>query len=601
MSDRAAISNAVDIELSRDEDSVQSLANLATKEGLITFAGINSSEEAQNEGKNEHLRAFEITYPPRKRQKTDGSGQDEKGRAKPLGQRSLFKPSQAKQKEMYQRVLRLSPSQRRSSGSKRIGAIATGLAGKDESQIVVFDATTATPSDSDVVTRITLDAGTEAADIDIVEADQSEFSMAYCTEYDLYEQTYKYNFGTKRTQKQPKGPRRVCQIPFPDSVENPKSRPKFRSVRFLNSQNVVALVNRADKKGAELHIYHLYPTGPAIKIQEKSLPRHVKQAVSLDVCALDADKKGNQQFVVAVAGQDISIEVFTTNYQPGTDTFSAFRSYLSMKDVHEHQMTKLCFSPFHSPSTALEPSGKDGKPKLHVETSETPAKIPTQYVRLASVSFGNTVVVDTFPLQQLDDSKKNSRYVLSHPSDEKFAKWSLIYISALLVLIGAFLVQSFLGFSSANSSLAKVLPESLRTFLDQPAVALGRSGASDIQSMANSIPKANIPSRLRARLQAHKSHPSDPKQKALVLSPAPAGMGGVTVDVHPDRAAYLEKNKETRRWDELAEEEKVVWKERLIKAGEWVESEGEKVLLGVLFSGYAGLVRDVAGEVVREL
>lgn len=591
------MTNAVDIELSREEDSVQSLASLATKDGLITFAGINSSEKVQNEGKNEHFRSFAITYPPRKKQKTEMPEEDMKGRFKPLGQRSLFKPSQAKQKEMYQRLLRLSPSQRRQSGNKRIGAVATGLAGKMESQIVVFDATTATPGDSDILTRIELDERTEAADIDIAELEQSEFSMAYCTDYDLCEQTYKYNFGSKRTQKQPKGPRRVYQIPFPDSVENSKLRPKFRSVRFLNSENVVALVNKADKKGAELHVYHLYPTGPAIKIQEKSLPRHVKQAVSLDVCALDADKNGNQQFVIAVAGQDISIEVFTTNYQQATDTFSPFRSYLSMKDVHEHQMTKLCFSPFHSPSATAEASGKNGKPKLHVETSETSAKTPTQYIRLASVSFGNSVVVDTFPLQLFDESKKDSRYVLSHPSDESFAKWSTIYIAAVAVVVVAFVLQAFFGLPPADSSLGKVVPAPLRGWLDRPATSADPRGSN----VGSSAPKPNIPSRLRARLQTHKSHPSDPKQKTLVLTPAPAGIDGVTVDVHPDKAACLEKDDRAKHWHELAEEEKVVWKERLVRAGEWAEAEGEKVLMGVLFSEYAGFVRDVAGEVIREL
>lgn len=591
MSDRSTISNAVDVELSREEDSVQSLANLATKDGLITFAGINSSEKTQGEGKNEHLRSFEVAYPPRKRQKIEGSDGGLKGTSKLLGQRPLFKPSQAKQKEMYQRILRLSPSQRRQSGSKRIGAVATGLAGKTESQIVVFDATTATPGDAEILTRIEMDEGTEAADIDIAEPDQSEFSMAYCTDYDLYEQTYKYNFGTKRTQKQPKGPRRVHQIPFPDAMENPKARPRFRSLRFLNPQNVVTLVNKADKKGAQLHIYHLYPTGPAIKIQEKNLPSHIKQAVSLDICALDSDKDGNQQFAVAVAGQDISIEVFTTNYQPASDTFSPFRSYLSMRDVHEHQMTKICFSPFHSAATAAEPAAKNGKPKLHVETSESPARMTTQYIRLASVSYGNTVVVDTFPLQPLDDSEKDARYVLSHPSDEKFMKWGIIYLSAILVLVAAYLLQSSLGLSAADTGLASILPGPLRNFVDNPVT---------LASASNPMPKvSNIPSRLRARLQAHKSHPSDPKQKALVLSPAPAGLGGVTVDVHPDREAYLAKDRQAKRWEELSEEAKTVWKERLVKAGEWMESEGEKVLMGVLFSEYAGLVGEVVGEAIR--
>ncbi|KAK6405468.1 hypothetical protein LTR95_018760, partial [Oleoguttula sp. CCFEE 5521] len=71
VSNRANIATAIEVDLSRDEDSVQSLASLATKDGLITFAGVNSSQAEQNAGKNEHLRSFEIKYPPRKKQKTE--------------------------------------------------------------------------------------------------------------------------------------------------------------------------------------------------------------------------------------------------------------------------------------------------------------------------------------------------------------------------------------------------------------------------------------------------------------------------------------------------------------------------------------------------
>lgn len=214
---------------------------------------------------------------------------------------------------------------------------------------------------------------------------------------------------------------------MPDS-ESATARAKFRCLRFLNAQNVVALVNKPNKSGAELRVFHLYPTGPAIQIRSHKLPSRIKQASSLDVCALDADRKGNQQFAIAVAGQDISIEVFTTNFQPATDTFSAFRSYITLRGVHEHQMTKVCFSPFHSP----------GEPSAEMKTGPQ-----QQFVRLASASYGNSVVVDTFPLTTLEPADKKSRYVLSHPSDEKFAKWAYIVIISMVVLVTAFLLQSF--------------------------------------------------------------------------------------------------------------------------------------------------------------
>lgn len=69
-----------------------------------------------------------------------------------------------------------------------------------------------------------------------------------------------------------------------------------------------------------------------------------------------------------------------------------------------------------------------------------------------------------------------------------------------------------------------------------------------------------------------------------------------SVDVHPDKQQYLKHDMEAKHWQDLDEHQQAAWKERLIKAGEWVEGEGEKVLIGVLFSEYAGLVGQVARE-----
>ena len=629
VSNRAEITTAADIELSRDEDSVQSVGNLATKDGLIVFAGINSSAKDQEAGKNEHLRSFDVKYPPRKKQKTEAGYQSEKGQWTLLGKRSLFKTHAGAKKETYQRALKLSPSQKRESASKRIGAIATGMA--RDSELIVFNATNPTPDKGDVLTRIQLDDRQEAADLDIAESEESIFSVAYCTDDGIHEQTFKYDFKSKRTEKTPKGPRRVYLISYSDSQENPNKRLKFRCLRFLNAQNIVALCNRPNKDGAELRVFHLYPTGPATMIQSKKLPSHVKQAVSLDVCALDADKDGNQQFVIAVAGQDISIEVFTTNYQSQTDTFSSFRSYLTLRDVHQHQMTKLCFSPFHSP---LRAPGSEAK-KVAEPKSQSISQVGTQYVQLASVSYGNTVVVDTFPLQTLEDSqKKNTRYVLSHPGDVAFARWTYAFIISIIVVVLAFLVQSFVGeFADDNTVSAPfgLLPKSVREFLDKPAAAAYGRDAEWVSSASSAISSSlpsNIPTsseELKGRLQSlvdrHEIAPSDPsspsdassapgpetrdqKEKTLIVRSAPEGLGGVTVDVHPDKQAYQEKDSEAKHWDELEEHQKAGWRERLKHAGQWVESEGEAVLKGILFSEYAGLVGAVgqgAADALREL
>lgn len=590
VSSRAAITTAVDIELSREEDNVQSLASLATKDGLIVFAGINSSMKDQNAGKNEHLRSFSVKCPRRKKQKTEDSSQDENGEWKLLDKRSLFRTSTAAKKETYQRILRLSPSRKRESGSNRIGAIASGMA--KDSEIIVFDATKSVPDTADILTRIDLPEDEEAADLDISEPDEAEFSLVYCTDYDINEQTYKYDFKSKNTEKTPKGPRRVHQMPFPDAMENPSSRPKFRSLRFLNSQNVVALLNKPQRKGAELRVFHLYPTGPAIMVQQKSLPWHIKQAVSMDVCALDTDKDGNQQFVVAVAGQDVSIEVYTVDYRRKTETFSNFKSYLTLRDVHDHQMTKICFSPFHSPVSTITSE------KSELDSNEKPKRTQrpdTQYIRLASVSMGNTVVVDTFPVSPLNSKDKNSRYVLSHPRSVSGETWSYIMLISLVLAAIAFLLQTIYVGS------AKVLHQFREEHSITPVSSLSTSTLHTSHS-TDVLEKE----RLHSLLSAHDvEHPSSidtqaPQQTALVLRPV-ADSTGVTLDVHPDKEVLLQQDTDAKHWDELEEHQKAGWKEKLKQAGHWAEEEGETIFKGILFSEYAGMIGQAAAHVLREL
>ncbi|KAI5365277.1 Putative quinoprotein alcohol dehydrogenase-like superfamily [Septoria linicola] len=595
INNRATIEPVTEIDLSRDEDSIQSLANLATKDGLITLAGINSSAAAQNDNKNEHFRAFDIRYPPRKKQKTDdaASGSSEKGEIKLLGKRSLFKSSTAPKKETYQRLLRLSPVGKRDAPGKRIGAIASGFA--KESEIIVFDATAAIPDDRDVVTRIDLDKH-EAADLDIARiGDDNLFSLAYCDEHTIWEQTYKYDFEKKKVDKRPNGPRRAYQMVTSDDFQAKGSRPKFKALRFLNSENLVALVNKPNKSGVELRVYHLYPTGPALVMQTKKLPGHIKQATSLDVGALDADNNGSQQFTLAVSGQDSSIEVMTVSYQAMTDTFSSIRSYMSLRDVHKQGITKICWQPFHSPTRAADQgatTGKNGE-SLPAQKPQNPGP---QYARLASVSFGNTLVIETFPLTPLEPKNKDSRYVLSHPADERF--WTLT-IYGLFLFIGLVTSVLFYSFLSAGSSW-NIVPNSLSNFLDQPAAAAHHR---DILSQAK-VPDIAVPtaaSNLKDALAEHHASPEDAAATAVVVHHLPDSEG-VSVAVHPDKEAYLaHESTDAKQWDDLEPQQQKFWKSKLKKAGQWAEHEGEAVLKGVLWSTVPQFLMGHAGEILREL
>ena len=572
---------------------------MASKDGLITLAGINSSQANQDAGKNEHFRSFAVKYPPRKKPKTEESVQDEEGKIELLGKRSLFKQVAALKSETYQRLLRLSPARQRDTGAKRLGAISTGLAKKSE--IVVFNATASIPEPADIVAKLDLPENGEACDLDINETDQSEFSLAYCDEYNIYEQTFTYDFAKKKVEKRPKGPRRIHQMPFPDAMENPKSRPKFRCLRFLDGENLVALVNKPNKGGAEIRVYHMYPTGPAIEVQKKKLPYHIRQASGMDVCALDAQKNGDRQVVVAIAGQDISIEIFTTNFQSQTSTFSSFSNYITLKEVHGQQMTKLCFAPFHSP-----PRVSSSDDQKATGQSSAPRHPGPQTLRLASVSYGNTVVVDTFPLSPFDPSDKDSRYVLSHPGDEVFWWWAYFIIGSLVVVVTAFLFQSFMfGFAENDRGLFGLLPANVREFLDTPA---GR-GAKHYTLTTVSEPAVPGPtpvevvtakSGLRDAIAEHHGTPEDAQTTAVIVRDIPDDTT-FDVHIHPDKETYLQEDTEAKHWHELEPHQRAYWKEKLIKAGQWAEHEGESILQGVLWSTYAGIVGDVAGEILREL
>lgn len=566
VNNRAVVEPVAELDLSRDEDSIQSLANLATKDGLITLAGINSSQAAQNDNKNEHFRAFDIRYPPRKKQKTaESSG--EKGEIKLLGKRSLFKPSSAPKKETYQRLLRLSPVGKRDTPSKRIGAIASGFA--QQSEVIVFDATAAIPDDQHIITRIELPEKQEAGDLDIARiGDDDLFSLAYCNEHNIYEQTYKYDFASKKVDKRPNGPRRTFQMAGGDNYQAKGSRPKFKALRFLNSENLIALVNKPNKSGAELRLYHLYPTGPALVMQTETLPSHIKQATSLDVGPLDTDTNGNQQFMLAVSGQDRSIEVLTVNYQAVTDTFSSIRCFMTLRNVHAQGITKICWQPFHSPVRTADPG--------------------PQYARLASVSFGNTLVIETFPLQLLEKSNKNSRYVLSHPTDELFWTWLKYGLFIFIGLVVAILLQSFL---SAESSLI-IVPNRVSTGGTHPS--------ADITTPSIAVPSPVT--NLKDALLAQAASPEDASPGVVIVHSPSDDHEDVGFAVHPDKEAYLaHESTDAKHWDDLATEQKELWKRKLKKAGQWVEGQGEAVFKGVLWSTVPQFLMGQAGEVLREL
>jgi len=195
---------------------------------------------------------------------------------------------------------------------------------------VIFDATSSRPDNpKDVIGRIALHKGQEANDLDIFDSGGSNFLLAYCTDYDVYFQSIRYDFDKKRAAETPRT-KKVYSVPFPD-VSEKKGRSKIRCVRWLSPSHMLLLANKPNRTGVELWVLKLYDEGPGSVLLRKKLGRHAKAAVDMDVALLDEDAKGRYQAVVAVAAIDVSLEVLTINYNGTADNsmggFSSFATY----------------------------------------------------------------------------------------------------------------------------------------------------------------------------------------------------------------------------------------------------------------------------------
>jgi prolactin regulatory element-binding protein len=195
---------------------------------------------------------------------------------------------------------------------------------------VIFNATSSRPDNpKDIIGRIALHKGQEANDVDIFDSGDGKFLLVYCTDYDVYFQSIKYNFDQTRVAETPYT-KKVYSVPLSDLSEK-KGRSKIRCVRWLSPSHILLLANKPSRTGVELWVLKLYDEGPGSILLRKKLGRHAKAAVDMDVALLDEDAKGRYQAVVAVAAIDVSLEVLTINYHGTADNsmggFSSFATY----------------------------------------------------------------------------------------------------------------------------------------------------------------------------------------------------------------------------------------------------------------------------------
>ncbi|KAM0091591.1 hypothetical protein ACP6JD_004969 [Aspergillus fumigatus] len=589
-SKRNEILEVVDIELSRDEDSVTSLAAAqASDESVIALAGINSSVAEQKRNNNEHLRSFQIDYPPRKRRLANTSGEEAKtvkenprpGKTRALARVSLFRTKESKASkagsDTYQRILRLSPW--KDGDAPRVGAIATGLAPAGE---IVFFKVTPTPTEADVIGRIRLNSEEEAEDVDIIDLeDDRKYKVAYTNGNDVFicEITLQTRSNT--------APDVQCVYSTPLPEKGLRTRPKFRALRFLSPTTLLLLQNAPNRSGCELLILNLRPFSKdkpsGVIVRRKKLRKSMKIGLGLDTCGLGTNPDGQQQTIIAVSGSDQSIEVLAVEFS-ARKGYGKLRPYTTLRDVHPFSMTKICFSNFIPPA--------------HPVTPET----PPQYVKLASISMGNTVVVHTFPLAPSPPSSRTPRYVLVMPGEsEIWTNFASGFAALLSIITVCILLQAFTeirGLMPPYLGASAWLPPDIRAAIARPYHPLPPHPlptASALSAHTDS-PKQTLRDLLHAR-HAAGANDADAAPDADATTPANSvfvrclpesnNIYIESSDAHSSRSSSSSpeevEEQPSRSWDDLDEEERSAWKQRLIDAGYWALEEGETILQGVLF------------------
>ena len=608
----------MDIDLSRDEDSVTSLAYAQTTEQWATaFAGINSSTAEQQRGTNEHLRSFLLEYPPRRKIGGDGEvlekekSTEYKGSTEALGKASLFTPSTAKTKETFQRVLRL--SKKKKNNGPRLGVVATGLAPIGE--IVFFAADTSRPGPDDIKGRVKLEEKQEAADVDIigVEGDdgqhEGQFRVAYCTDYEVYVTDVDYNKKDNGTQQTIQN---IHGTPYPDAFASNKARPKFRCLRFLTPTLLLLLQNKISGKGAELLL--LETSG--VIILRKSLHKKIKSATALSVTLLPtASYSQIDQHAIAVAGADTSISILTVDRFTSSPYGKVkFRPHSFLPSVHPTSITSLTLSTFNPPGTPWKTT-------------------PPQYLKLASTSIANTCVVHTLPLTPHPSPPPKDRpahYLLKAPVRSSLTQNTISTLVALLAIaIGAFFLQAFTeirggtpeylgakgwlskpihdwiarpymfedGYLNAASSHVSITSEAVKTSLS----AASEAAQTPLDVLHRATVKAQKKVGLRDLLKRRdlgsdtSDNGNDGTDIIVRQSSAEGGETALSAELRNSNEV-IEGEHRAKRWEELKEHERETWKKRLVDAGEWTAAEGETVLKGIFFSGLANAVGGIVGN-----
>jgi hypothetical protein len=513
----------------------------------LIYAGVNSGPADLQKGKNEHLRVLSVDQASKAKAATGPKIAE-------LARSTLFA---AKDEDTYQRLLRVTVPY---AGVSQLGAVGTGLS--KTPQIALFDISAGASVGPRA--RGSLDLSRDAQDLDVIQTGTEQHQLAYCSEYELF----LFDIAKGAAPE----PALVYEI---DSSESP--RPTFRAIRYLTPNFLLAVLNVPRQGGVILHGFRSPRPGQdraRIAVSAK-LPKAVRQATSLAVRDLSpptdpAAKHGEAQFVVAVAGNNSSISLYTLDYQVAgsADAMVNLFPFKTLNNIHEQgAITGLAFSYFVTPKTTSR----------------------AQFLKLASVSVANTVTVHTIALKKVIDKAttakrpgppRQPRYVVGLKSQRPSGA-NLLAIIATGFAIIAILLQSALeisGLVPSRLGASRALPASW----SRPYVPL------------NPGPVKPHGGALLSLLETHKdgllkAEEGKPPRRMLLRDDDLTRVEGqaprLQIVIHNG-----DEDEGGKEWDDLSPKQQARWKRKLKSAGHWTEEHGEGIFRDILFAEIAGAV-----------
>lgn len=548
---------AGEVELSRDEDSVMSLAVGARKGKQSTvYAGVNSSAAQIAKGTNQHLRTMNVE--PSKQKGKSGEANysiTEKARD------ALFKnPAE----DTYQRLLRM-------SGRMGIAASAFG----NDPQIALFDT-----SGSSISVRGVIELSRDVEDMDILQVSATGYLVVFCYKYELH----LFRLDKDKDSSEP-------QLIFTMPIDEPQ-RPSFRSVRFLTENFILAAANLPNRSGVALHSFRLPNPAKGTTMAKLAASARVPRKISVTALAVGNltprasfdEPQGDSEFVVAVAGHDSSISLYTLQHHKLSAIFVVY-DILPVHTFHQvhgvDNITGLSFSTFVSPPSK----------------ASSPSPSREQLVKLASISLQKTIAVHTIPLKKFVDESvprnpkgppRPFRFITATRAQKPKQARTVLSLMGFVVLIMSLIGRAVYEYLHTGSMprLPNLLNpygilKSAPTVSVTPEVLVARHDAADLQ--ADFLAKVGV----------EKAPGYGETIVVVETKPTAAGEDGtkdIKVEVHDE-----EVHGPGKTWEELPEAQQQAWMKRLHDAGAWTQHMGESVFKGVLFGELAGAVGHVVG------